>query len=131
MDNYRDETRLIIIRRHCRAIEKGLKVIKTYEQFIDEKNELYKNAILYSVLQIGENVYNLSDEFKTNNNKIPWGQIVKTRHIVVHHYYEINDAKIWEVCTKDIPILKKFINNKIKENNIDTSSSNLQLKKPS
>ena len=37
---------------------------------------------------IGEHVYNLSDEFKEVHSDIPWGMIAGLRHRLVHDYRE-------------------------------------------
>lgn len=49
-----------------------------------------KNAIAMCVLQIGKLVGKLSDEFKAENNQMPWRDIKAMRNIAAHNYGEID-----------------------------------------
>ena len=72
-----------------------------------------KNAISMCILQIGELVGNLSDEFKSDNNNIPWREIKAMRNIAAHNYGEIDTDILWETAIYDIPELKKFCSEKL------------------
>ena len=67
-----------------------------------------KNAISMCVLQIGELVGKLSDEFKLKNNKMPWREIKAMRNIAAHNYGEIDIDILWETAISDIPNLKEY-----------------------
>ncbi len=54
---------------------------------------------------IGEHVYNLSDELKNNYPDIPWTVISGLRHRLVHDYEGTNWNIIVEVIYEDIPNL--------------------------
>lgn len=78
----------------------------TYESFVDDF--VARHAIAMCILQIGELVGNLSDEFKTENNAMPWREIKAMRNIAAHNYGEIDIEILWETATGDISELKSY-----------------------
>ncbi len=68
----------------------------------------YRNAVSLCILQIGELVTVLSEEFKTENPSIPWRDIKLMRNIVAHRYGTIDHSITWDVVKNDIPLLKAF-----------------------
>ena len=70
---------------------------------------LHLHATIYNVQIIGEAVYKLSKEFKQQHPQTPWAVIEKMRHILVHDYFRINFEVLWDVVTKDIPLLKSQV----------------------
>ena len=67
-----------------------------------------RNAISMCILQIGELVGKLSEEFKADNNVMPWREIKAMRNIAAHNYGEIDIDILWETATCDIPDLKEY-----------------------
>ena len=67
-----------------------------------------RNAISMCILQIGELVNKLTDEFKAVNNEMPWHEIKAMRNIAAHNYGEIDIDILWETATDDIPLLKEY-----------------------
>ena len=59
------------------------------------------------IVQIGELVSNLDDEFKAINNEVPWRVIKATRNIYVHQYGSVDLDQVWNTITENIPTLKK------------------------
>ena len=70
-----------------------------------------RNAIAMCILQIGELVNKLTDEFKTVNNKMPRHEIKAMRNVAAHNYGEIDIDILWETATEDIPMLKEYCQN--------------------
>ena len=54
---------------------------------------------------IGEQVYALSDEYKSEYSEIPWSMISGLRHRLVHNYDGTNWNIIAEVVFEELPIL--------------------------
>ena len=73
-----------------------------------QSDNLYKNAVSMSLLQIGELSAHLTDEFKSEYNKMPWQDIRGMRNIAVHHYGKFDVQKLWETITNDIPMLSAY-----------------------
>ena len=111
-----ERTKKIIqtIIKHCNIIE------ETEEHFgIDysdfENNNIYQNAILTPVTQIGELVKKLPDEFRNKYNEIPWRNIAGMRDIVVHSYETIDKVILWNVATVEIKKVKEFCKKVLEE----------------
>ena len=69
---------------------------------------IYRNAVALCILQIGELVGRLSEEFRSSHPDIPWRQIKAMRNIVAHSYGSINAEVTWEIITADIPVLEQY-----------------------
>ncbi|MBQ6083738.1 MAG: DUF86 domain-containing protein [Bacteroidales bacterium] len=64
---------------------------------------------------IGEAVYMLTKEFRIEHNELPWDDIERMRHVLVHGYYKIRPDQLWETIQNDIPTMKPFIEKMISE----------------
>lgn len=60
------------------------------------------------ILQIGELVSKLSDEFKTEYNKMPWQSIKDMRNIVVHAYRDLDAEITWNTLIDSRAELKEY-----------------------
>ena len=40
-----------------------------------------------------------------------WESIEGLRHVLVHDYYTVNMAQVWEILKQDLPTLKQFLMN--------------------
>ncbi|MCL2095368.1 MAG: DUF86 domain-containing protein [Oscillospiraceae bacterium] len=80
-----------------------------FDKFKDDY--VMKNAIAMCLLQIGELSGNLTDEFKTEHNKMPWRDIIAFRNRAAHGYGSMDIEIIWDIVTDDIPDLKIYCEN--------------------
>jgi uncharacterized protein with HEPN domain len=80
---------------------------ETFETYSD--NQMLRLAVERSIQIIGEAANRLSDEFRTVHPDIPWRPIIKQRHVLVHDYGVIDNAKIWRVATHYVPELVQMI----------------------
>lgn len=103
--NERDKSILAHIVDYCSRLEEFTKDMR-YENF--EKSELHKDACSLCILQIGELVSILTDEFKAGHPDVPWRQIRAMRNIVAHHYGIIDSETLWETIIGDVPSLKIY-----------------------
>lgn len=78
----------------------------TYDSFAEDF--VARHAISMCILQIGELVGKLSDDFKDENNAMSWKEIKAMRNIAAHNYGEIDIEILWETATADIPDLKAY-----------------------
>lgn len=77
----------------------------TYEQFLADKIRFF--AVMKNVEIIGEAANMLTEEFKAAHSEIPWRQVIKMRHVLVHGYSNILPEILWETAKQDIPQLKE------------------------
>ena len=76
---------------------------------------IFRNATALCILQIGELVGNLTDEFKSAHSDIPWRQIKAVRNIIAHHYGSIDADVSWDIIMDDIPRLKDYCRKQLNE----------------
>lgn len=98
-----------------KLIEKTLVILIDGTADIADINELPKsatgmlrlNGIYMSLLTVGETVKNISkhSDILIQYPAVPWRNIMGLRDIIAHHYFEVDDAKIFSVLRTDIPAL--------------------------
>ena len=81
----------------------------TEERFLT--NRTIKQAVARNVEMMGEAVKHLSPEFTNKYNNIPWQKIARTRDMLIHHYFEVDDQQLWKIIIDDLPTLKISIEN--------------------
>lgn len=100
--------------KHCNIINDTKKFFgNNYSEF--ENNDIYQNAILTPITQIGELVKKLTVDFRTKYNQIPWKNIAGMRDIVVHNYETIDKSILWNVADEEIDKIKDFCKNVLDE----------------
>lgn len=80
---------------------------KTYDEFISD--EMLVDAIMFRLVQMIENIKNISYEFKCDNPQIPWGKIVGFRNGIVHEYGKTDYTIVYEVLTDNLSPLKEVL----------------------
>lgn len=92
---------------YCQQIE------QTVARFGDSadvfrNDPIYRNAAALCILQIGELVGKLTDEFREQHPAVPWRQIKAMRNIVAHSYGTVDPEITWEIIADEIPALKAY-----------------------
>ena len=105
MRNDRDSAVIERMIKYCEDIEVLL------ERF-DRSFDSYTNDISFQyscnmcIIQIGELVGRLSEEFTDANNDIPWHAIKAMRNLHAHDYENVDLDIVWNTLTTEIPELK-------------------------
>ena len=73
------------------------------------KDEVLKRAVVRDLEVIGEAANYLSKALKMRFYKVPWQQIIATRHRIIHEYFDVNYQTVWAIIKNDLPILKEAI----------------------
>lgn len=104
----RDKQRLEKIQEYCEDIQGT--VSRFGADFDIFQREIdFQKSISFSILQIGELVGGLSEEFRTaTQDRIPWKKIKGMRNIVAHDYGDIDLSIVWDVAMKGTPDLQAF-----------------------
>lgn len=102
--NERDRQILIRLRGEVRLVSQMLDGFELQAFLADERT---KRAVCMTLINIGELVKNLSDEFRMAHNHIPWRAISGLRDITAHKYQTLRMEDVWLTATRDIPQLKK------------------------
>lgn len=79
---------------------------KSFDEF--QNNSVYRNSIALCLLQIGELSIKLSDDFKEENDNIPWRAIKGMRNIVAHEYGHVDVEILWKTSDVSVEQLRDF-----------------------
>ena len=94
-----------------RIIERSLRiesVIKDLNSNDFNTNEDAQDLVCFNIFQIGELTKNLSEEFISQFNAVPWHKIKGLRNIIGHGYGTIEWDRLWETASKDIKTLRLY-----------------------
>ena len=72
---------------------------------------LYKDACALVIIQIGEFVGRLSDDFREKYAGVEWRQLKALRNIMAHNYEDVIDHIVWTIITEEIPDIKEYLEN--------------------
>lgn len=76
------------------------------EKFISSTT--YQNAVCMCILQIGELVNRLTEEFKNRHPEIPWHKIRGMRNFVAHEYGSLDLEVVWYVAVNSVNDVQSF-----------------------
>ena len=92
---------------YCQQIEQTVERFGSSAETF-QNDPIYRNAAALCILQIGELVGKLTDEFREQHPAVPWRQIKAMRNIVAHSYGTVDPEITWEIITDEIPRLKAY-----------------------
>lgn len=95
-----------------RDIVEAIEQIEKYaadgqQRFMDD--ELVQIWTIHHLQVIGEAANALSAEAREQLPSLPWSDIIGMRHILVHQYFRVAMAVVWETVIRDLPALKAAI----------------------
>lgn len=109
MNNQKDDSYYIEkCLEHINTIIKNTKN-KSYEEIMSD--DVLIDATLFRLIQLIENVKNISQEFKEKHPEIPWGNIMGFRNGIVHEYGKTNYQTVYEIVSSSIYQLKEVFEN--------------------
>lgn len=101
------------IKNDCYYIEKALHEISVIQKYSDGKTEddlnidsEYTDAVMFRLIQLVENIKNISQDFKDRHPNIKWGNIMGFRNGIVHDYGETDYSIVYQIIINDLPTLK-------------------------
>ncbi len=77
---------------------------QSFESFSENKMMYY--AVVKNVEIIGEAAYMITNEFRDEHTEVEWQSIIGMRHVLVHGYYQISKAEVWDTAKNNLPPLK-------------------------
>jgi len=74
-----------------------------------DNDEMLQVWVIHHLQIIGEAARALSAEFRQQQPDEVWAKASGMRNILVHHYFEININRIWNVVVDDLPSLRSRV----------------------
>ena len=95
-------------------ILRRMRPIKTSEDFLKNERNLEKlDSICMQLIALGENIKNLDKITKKsllkNYPEFEWSKAMGMRDVLSHHYFDLNNEIVFDVCLNEIPKLKKIV----------------------
>ncbi len=91
------------------AARKALKFVEGIDRNKFEDNEIVQNAVMRPLEIIGEASAKISKDFRKAHSEIPWREMVGLRNHLIHEYFRIDYAAVWDTIHKDLPKLIEII----------------------
>jgi len=67
-----------------------------------EQNEVLRFFYLKQIEIVGEATFKLGPSFKSSHPVPPWDKIAKTRHILVHDYFDVDWDIVWDILSNHL-----------------------------
>lgn len=74
--------------------------------FADRKTQ---DAVIRNITILGQAVKGLSAETRAHDESIPWRQIAGMRDKLIHEYFGVDLALVWDVIEHELPALRPRI----------------------
>ena len=85
-------------------ISQYMKCIDSYDDFLQSGKCV--DAIMFRLIQLVEHIKNISPEFKSIHNEIPWGNIIGFRNGIVHEYGQTDYTVVYKIITVNLDQLR-------------------------
>ena len=86
---------------------------KAYESLVSDDMMYY--AVVKNVEIIGEAANMITNDYRDSHSEVEWRSIISMRHVLVHGYYQISKAEVWDTAKINLPPLKSQIEQYISE----------------
>ena len=78
-------------------------------------SRLIQEAVLRQLEVIGEAARRVTPATRSLRPSIPWRDVVDFRNRLIHGYFDVDLALVWDVVERDLPALKPQIETLLKE----------------
>jgi uncharacterized protein with HEPN domain len=99
--------------RRLRDILAAIAKIRRYTEGLDYRtfagDEKTIDAVVRNFTVIGEAATHLPDEYIDRHPGIPWNEMRGMRNVIVHEYFGVSIAIVWETIQHDLPALEQAL----------------------
>lgn len=85
--------------------ERAMQHVATLDEAAFRRSRLHQDAVVRAVMVIGEAAYRTTPAFRAGHPELPWQEVIRMRHKLVHDYGEISLTVVWETVRDDLPAL--------------------------
>ena len=82
-----------------------------------------QDAVIRNLQTLAESTLRLSTAAKAKRAEVDWRSIAGFRNIVVHDYLGLDLDEIWDIVSRDIPLLKSAIEALLKDLGLNSSQA--------
>jgi uncharacterized protein with HEPN domain len=68
-------------------------------------NRMVQDAVIRQFEIVGEATKNLSKNFTERYSRIPWKDLAGFRDKLIHQYFGVDLATVWQSVVEDVPVL--------------------------
>ena len=97
---------LLLLEDILECAEKISAYVETVEKASFMGNGMLQDAVIRNLEIIGEAAKGLPEAFRDQHEDIQWRKILALRHILAHAYFGIDNEIVWDLATKEIPLLQ-------------------------
>lgn len=91
---------------YCNEVEKAMEIFgRTFEDYCNQST--FQLACSACIIQLGESINRMTDEFKARHDEIDWYNIKTLRNLNTHEYENLRLKVMWAILTQKIPKLRK------------------------
>ena len=110
--NDRDREVVRKMMKYCTDIEYLMNKYNS-DIYVFKTDISFQYACNMCIIQIGELVSRLSDEFMEQHKQTPWHAIKAMRNLHAHDYDRVDLDIVWNTLQEDIPDLKRKLENMV------------------
>ena len=81
-----------------------------------EQNKMLVLSLVKCIEIIGEAANSITDDLKSKHKSIPWQDIIKMRHRLIHTYFDVDYDIVWKTVNDELPVLIKELKIILSEN---------------
>ena len=81
----------------------------------DRDDDQLALAIVKSIEIAGEAAAHVGSAVRAELPEIPWPEVVGMRNHLIHSYFDIDNDRVWDTATEELPKLKEIIERYLKK----------------
>ena len=93
------------LRHMVEAAESAVQFIAGRQRTDLDEDRMLLFALVRAIEVLGEAASKISEKTRAAHASIPWRAIIGMRNRLIHAYFEINTAIVWQTVTQEIPAL--------------------------
>jgi uncharacterized protein with HEPN domain len=69
----------------------------------------WQDAVIRQLEIIGEATKRLTVDFRDRHPELPWRRIAGLRDVLIHNYFGVDLAAVWEITQRDLPSFRERV----------------------